>query len=296
MAREGKGVWPLPGALSTPKMRTVMAARSPILLISTDFDGTLVEHGNPAPFAPLLVEVLHVLRRHGVRWAINTGRTMPMLEEAMETFALPIQPDFALTSEREIFRPAPAGNGGWEDFGDWNERCARVHREFFAAAAPVLEEVLAFVQAETGARVIYDHQARGAAGVPELAGLVAQDEPEMDAIVRFLETLKARLPDLGYQRNTIYLRFCHAGYDKGVTLSELGRLIDVPPEARFAVGDHHNDIPMLNGVHAHHVACPSNSVGDVKQVVADAGGYVAAGGYSTGVIEALRYYCAELGL
>ena len=273
----------------------MIPARAPIRLISTDFDGTLVEHGNAAPFAPLLVEVLHALRRHGVRWAINTGRTMPMLAEALRTFALPIQPDFALTSEREVFRPA-AGGGGWEDFGDWNERCARVHREFFAGAAPVLEEAVAFLQAETGARTVYDQEARGAEGRPELAGLVAQDELEMDRIVRYLETLKSRLPELGYQRNTVYLRFCHAGYDKGVALSELGRLLDVPPEARFAVGDHHNDIPMLNGIHAHQVACPANSVGDVKQVVADAGGYVAAGGYSAGVIEALRHYCGELDL
>ena len=271
-----------------------MAAHAPIRLISTDFDGTLIEHGNPAPYAPLLVEVLHALRRRGVRWVINTGRTMPMLQEALEIFGLPIQPDFALTSEREVFRPASTGNGGWEDFGDWNERCARVHREMFAAARPVLEEALAYLQRHTGARAVYDERPRGGEGTPELAGLVAQDELEMDGIVRFFDTLKARLPELDYQRNTIYLRFCHAGYDKGVTLSELGRLIDVPPEARFAVGDHHNDIPMLTGVHAHHVACPANSVGAVKQVVAEAGGYVAGSGYSAGVIEALRFYWEDL--
>jgi hydroxymethylpyrimidine pyrophosphatase-like HAD family hydrolase len=275
-------------------MRTVMVAPDRILLISTDFDGTLIEHGNPAPFAPLLIEVLHALRHRGVRWAINTGRTMPMLREALETFALPIQPDFALTSEREVFRPSAAGDGDWEDFGDWNERCAQVHRRFFADAAPVLAEIVAFVEGETGARPVYDTEARGSEGVPELAGLVARDEPEMDVIVRFIEGLKTRLPDLGYQRNTIYLRFCHAAYDKGVALSELGRLIDVPPAARLAVGDHHNDIPMLNGIHAHHVACPANSVAAVKQVVAEAGGFVAASGYSAGVIEALRFFCAGL--
>ncbi len=274
-----------------------MTERTPIRLISTDFDGTLVEHDNPAPYAPLLIEVLHALRRQGVRWAINTGRTMPMLREALQTFGLPIQPDFALTSEREIYRPVPDGNGTeWEDYGDWNERCARVHRAFFAEAAPVFAEIVAFLQRETSARPIYDLQARGAEGIPELAGLVAQDEREMDGIVRFLETLKPRLPDLGYQRNTIYLRFCHAAYDKGVTLAELGRLLEVPPAARFAIGDHHNDIPMLTGAYAHYVACPANSVAAVKEVVSAAGGYVAGEGYSAGVIEALRFYCADLGL
>ena len=104
------------------------------------------------------------------------------------------------------------------------------------------------------------------------------------------------MPKFGYQRNTVYLRFCHADYDKGVALSELGRLIGVPPESIFAVGDHHNDIPMLTGVHARHVACPGNAIAAVKQVVAAAGGYVANEGYSAGVIEALRYFCTHVEL
>ena len=72
--------------------------RAPVRLISTDFDGTLVEHGNPAPFSPLLVEILTTLRGRGVRWAINTGRTLPWLVDGLQAFSLPIQPYFAITA------------------------------------------------------------------------------------------------------------------------------------------------------------------------------------------------------
>ena len=270
-------------------------APSPVQLISTDFDGTLVEHGNPAPFSPLLVEILHTLRARGVCWAINTGRSLSSLEEGLESFALPIHPDFVITTEREIFQPAANGHG-WEDFGPWNERCARLHTELFTAAAPMLAEVTTFVQKETGADLQYGRRTRRSHGTAEeIAGVVARDDSEMDRIVARLEAIRAQVPKFSYQRNSIYLSFCHADYDKGTALAELGRLLGIAAEGTFAIGDHQNDLPMLTGVHAHHVACPANSIDEVKRVVRSAGGYVAREAYSAGVIEALRFYCEDLG-
>ena len=269
---------------------------SPVLLISTDFDGTLVEHGNPAPFSPRLVQILHALRARGVSWVINTGRSLSSLEEGLESNALPIHPDFVITTEREIYRPATYGRG-WEDFGPWNERCARLHDELFATAAPLLAQVVSFVEKETAAELQYGRRTRRThhGSASELAGLIAHDNAEMDRIVALLDTLHARMPKFSYQRNSIYLSFCHADYDKGTALAELGRLIGVAAEATFAIGDHQNDLPMLTGMYARHVACPANSIDEVKRVVRAAGGYVAREGYSAGVIEALRFYCADLG-
>ena len=241
------------------------------------------------------MEILHVLRARGVRWAINTGRSLGSLEEGLESFALPIHPDFVITTEREIFRPAARGRG-WEDFGPWNARCARLHTELFATAAPLLAEVSAFVRRETAAELQYGRRTRRNQGaVDELAGIIAHDDAEMDRIVARLDALRAQVPKFSYQRNSIYLSFCHADYDKGTALAELGRMIGVAANGTFAIGDHQNDLPMLTGVHAHHVACPANSIAEVKRVVRAAGGYVAREGYSAGVIEALRFYCADLG-
>ena len=267
---------------------------SPVLLVSTDFDGTLVEHGAPTPFSPLLLEVFSALRERGVRWVINTGRSLASLEEGLESFALPIQPDFAITTERELFRPVQNGHG-WEDFGDWNTVCAHRHDALFAAAAPMLREVVAFVQRETGAELRYGRRTHGHEIADEPAGIVAQDDVEMDRIVALLDGLRGDLPEFSYQRNSIYLSFCHAAYDKGTTLAELGRLIGVEAGNTFAVGDHQNALPMLDGRHARHVACPGNSIERVKAAVRAAGGYVAHDPYSAGVIEALRFYCGGLG-
>ena len=148
---------------------------------------------------------------------------------------------------------------------------------------------------ETRAELQYGRRTRRNQGTTsELAGVVAQDNAEMDRIVARLDAVRARMPKFSYQRNSIYLSFCHVDYDKGTALAELGRLTGIPAEGTFAIGDHQNDLPMLTGVHARHVACPANSIEEVIRVVRAAGGYVARGGYSAGVIEALRFCCADL--
>ncbi len=271
---------------------------APVRLISTDFDGTLVEHGNPAPFSPLLVEILTTLRGRGVRWAINTGRTLPWLVDGLQAFSLPIHPDFAITAEREIHQPGANGHG-WRDLGDWNAVCARRHDELFTAAAPLLADIVRFVECETHADLRFARHADPRGGNPtrdprELSGLVATSDAEMDRIAGFVDGVRSQVPELSYQRNSIYLSFCHVAYDKGTTLAELGRQIGVGRESIFAIGDHQNDVPMLTGQHAGHVACPGNSIESVKATVRAAGGYVAEAGYSAGVIEALRHCCAEL--
>ncbi|HEX8489982.1 MAG TPA: HAD hydrolase family protein, partial [Chthoniobacterales bacterium] len=97
-------------------------------------------------------------------------------------------------------------------------------------------------------------------------------------------------PKFHYQRNMVYLRFCHADYHKGAALAELSRLLEIPREEIFAAGDHHNDISMLDGRYAQYPACPANAISAVKQAVTSAGGYVASKTYGAGVHEALLHF------
>src|SRR6266436_2137156 len=211
---------------------------SKIRLLSTDFDGTLVAHGTNSVLDHDCMEYVEKLQDDGVIWAINTGRSVDLLESGLSDFEFPIHPDFILTTEREVFRPGKNGEK-WEPFGDWNERCARDHAELFSSAESILAELVDFVTQKTKAQLLYHSQ--------ELEGLRAESDQEMDRIVEFIEETRAKEPKFNYQRNTIYLRFCHADYHKGAALAELARLIDVPRENIFAAGDHHNDISMLNG-------------------------------------------------
>jgi HAD superfamily hydrolase (TIGR01484 family) len=254
---------------------------SRIRLLSTDFDGTLVSHlGEPA-LDRRCMELIRELQDGGATWAINTGRSVDLLESGLANFEFQIRPDFILTTERDVFRPG--GNGEkWEPFGDWNDRCARDHAELFSSAQPVLAEVVDYVTQETKARLIYDSD--------RLEGLAAENEEEVEHIAKFIEQARAGHPKFDYQRNGIYLRFCHTDYHKGAALAELARLIEIPPDNIFAAGDHHNDISMLNGKVAAMSSCPANAIPDVQKAVRDAGGYVAQQQHGAGVHEALLHF------
>jgi HAD superfamily hydrolase (TIGR01484 family) len=256
-----------------------------IRLISTDFDGTLVSHDTQPVLDAECMQLIAELKRRGARWAINTGRSVQLLESGLLDFEFPVHPDFILTSERDVFRPSNNGGGNWEPFGDWNERVARDHAQLFSSAKSVLAEVVDFVTQKTRARLIYLDDA--------LEGLVAADEAEMDRIVQFVESTREKHPHFAYQRNTVYLRFCHCDYHKGAALAELARLIDVPRENIFAAGDHHNDISMLDGQFAAMPACPANAIPQVKEAVRSAGGYVAKDSYGAGVREALLHFMSR---
>jgi HAD superfamily hydrolase (TIGR01484 family) len=252
-----------------------------IRLLSTDFDGTLVNHEGAPPVSPALFETFADLRSQGAVWAVNTGRTLDHILEGLREYGFPAAPDFIVTTERHVFKPRKDG-GGWEDYGDWNQRCEEAHQELFSSARGLIEEIAAFVERETHGQLIYEN------AMP--AGLIASSEKEMDFIAARIDQTRGAHPALHYQRNTMYLRFCHVDYSKGAALGELARLLGISRNEIFAAGDHYNDIPMLDGRHARWVACPDNSTETVKETVRNAGGYVAQAGYSEGVIEALRHF------
>ncbi len=254
---------------------------SKIQLISTDFDGTIVSHASDPVFDRECMQLIAELQKEGTLWAINTGRSVGMLEEGLEDFAFPVLPDFILTSERDVFRPTARG---WEPYGDWNARCAQAHAELYESASSVLAEVVDYVDQKTKARVIYEAEGP--------AGLIATSEEEMDRLIQFIDRAKEKEPRFHYQRNTIYLRFCHADYHKGAALAELSRLTNIPPSSIFAAGDHHNDLSMLDGRYAAMPACPANAIAEVKESVRRAGGWVAEQETGAGVHEALRHFLA----
>ena len=252
-----------------------------IQLLSIDFDGTLVSRVSEPVLDAQCMELIRALQNAGALWAINTGRSVDLLESGLADFAFPIRPDFILTTERDVFRPGQNGEK-WEPFGDWNERCARDHAELFSSADGVLAEVVDFVTQQTKARLIYNSEG--------LEGLVAENDQEMERITEFIQQARADHPKLDYQRNTVWLRFCHTDYHKGSALAELARLLEIPREQIFASGDHHNDISMLDGKVAAMPSCPANAIREVQEAVRNAGGYIAQKDHGAGVYEALMHF------
>ena len=60
-------------------------------------------------------------------------------------------------------------------------------------------------------------------------------------------------------RNTIYFRFAHRDYTKGSALGAITRELGLGAQNCFAVGDHLNDLSMLNRSYAQQLTCPANA-------------------------------------
>jgi HAD superfamily hydrolase (TIGR01484 family) len=264
------------------RLSTTIFALTRIRLLSTDFDGTLVDHDAEPQVSPELFAALAALQREGVLWAVNTGRVLWHIESGLKEYKFPVEPDFVLTSEREVFHRSAEGK--WQDFGDWNTRCAADHDWLFSQASPLLADIHARFDREPWAHFEFDGD--------RMVGIVTETTEQMDGVCEFLERERLRVPGFNFMRNTIYLRFCHEAYSKGTALGELARLVGVGREAIFAAGDHYNDLPMLDGRFAQWVACPANACEAVKTAVRGADGYVAKGECSHGIVEALRYFGA----
>jgi len=248
-------------------------------LLSTDFDGTLIDYESDGTCLPELADALRAARARKTVWAVNTGRTLEHLDEGLHRFGAPIDPDYAIVNERYIFRAKP---NGWESLEPWNSRCRADHSNLWSLSGDIFRELARWCRPSKGVELVkVDGQ---------LEGLIASDETKMEEVVGFLSELRGAVPDFSWQRNSIYLRFAHRAYDKGSALIHLAGELEIPLAEVIAIGDHYNDLPMLDGGSAGQVACVTNAIDEIKSAVRAVGGYVAAGRAGLGAAEALGYF------
>jgi HAD superfamily hydrolase (TIGR01484 family) len=254
----------------------------PIRLLSTDFDGTLIGHEPDARTADALSSALQDLRRRGAVWAVNTGRQLWFALEGLEHAHLPHDPEFVLSSEKDIYRRV--GDGDWEAFGEWNAHTERRTINLLESARHILDAISVMSSTDKNVEILYENG--------RVAGLMTADTGTMDRIVDKIRALAVDVPEFSFNRNMVWMRFTHRDIHKGSALAELARLLGIPREEVLAIGDHHNDIPMLDGSAATMVACPANAVNEVKDVVRAANGYISPFAWGEGVADAIRHFSA----
>lgn len=254
----------------------------PIRLLSTDFDGTLIGHHPDAQTVRSLSGALTELRQQGAFWAVNTGRQLWFALEGLERAALPHDPEFVLTSEKDIYHRIEEGS--WEAFGDWNVRTERQTLALFERAAPVVRAIERLVATREGIELLYEND--------RLAGLMTADPGTMDQMADVVRELAVAVPEFSFNRNHVWMRFAHCDIHKGSSLAELSRLLAISRADVLAIGDHHNDLPMLDGSSAAMVACPSNAVREVQELVRRKGGYISPHPWGEGVADAIRHFSA----
>jgi hydroxymethylpyrimidine pyrophosphatase-like HAD family hydrolase len=248
------------------------------LLICTDFDGTIATHDDIPPFAPTFFEQIQALRKkRKVIWTINTGREWEGLSEALMRRECEIWPDWVILIERYIYR---VENQAVIPLQPWNTNCVKTHDKLFNENTLFFNSVEKKYKNSKAVQIIPDQ------GSP--FGLLTDTEKEADEVEVFLQSLLPKGMD--YVRNSTCFRFAHKDYNKGTCLSQLGEYLETSASQRFAIGDHLNDISMLQTLHAQYVACPSNATETVKLQIAKNKGYIATQPVHLGVVEALNHF------
>ena len=256
-------------------------------ILCFDFDGTLVDApSDPYEIARLEEFIVHMQKR-GAAWSINTGRTLYHTLDGLREHGFTLTPDYIIARECEIYHLNEFKR--WVDLGEWNRQCASDHKRFHKTHARFFKRLQKHIETEMrGAKFISDHV--------EPAGVTTRDMEEMGRVCEWIDAQRADWPELSYQRNDIWLRFNHDGYNKGTALLELRRLTGISAEFTFAAGDNYNDLPMLQPHVAHGIACPANAVPDISGHVSSLGGFVASEPATVGLIAAIEHYFYPDGL
>lgn len=251
-------------------------------LLCFDFDGTFIDPENSREIDTSLKTALNLAREKNAAIVINTGRSLIDATEGIYKCGMKILPDYIIALEREIYQPNRFKR--WIDLGKWNAKCRKDHIKLLKKQRKFIETIRIYVEKETKARWV--------ASQDEPAAIIASSEQEMDSICSHLDVqITQRRPKyLAYERNSIYLRFSHSEYNKGTAAIALGKMLEIPKEKTFVIGDNYNDLKMLNQEVAGMIACPQNSVPMVKEKVIGIGGYVATNSYGAGAAEALNHF------
>ena len=251
----------------------------PIQLLSTDFDGTIFAEFENPPIPPRLVSLIGDLQASGAKWVINTGRDMSSLMEALARSKIPIQPDYLVVVEREIYQHDGVR---YAPLTEWNIACDRDHAELFTQVQTEVSGLIDWVNARFRATVYADPYSPFC--------LIADNNGDADLIHARLDEFCVRFPKLTVVRNDVYARFSHVAYNKGTALAELTRRLRLTPDQVFAAGDHLNDLPMLKREFARWLATPANAIPPVKAVVRQQQGFVSQLLHGAGVAEGLEFH------
>lgn len=262
-------------------MKPLESPAKPGAILSFDFDGTLHNPAESPSVSPRLFQTLERLRREkGALWGINTGRSIAHVVEGLVEGRFPFSPDWVVAREREIWLPSALGR--WTPLEPWNKNCEKEQHRFFKDVKKTVDAIRHEVEENTGATWIEQP------GDP--AGLVARTEEEMAWIIGRVEALAAAEPLLGWQRNSVWLRFGHKKYQKGSSLAEVARHFGLGQAQTFAIGDSHNDFDMLSPDVSAMFACPANAVPDIREHVTSRGGHACLLSHSAGCVEAMEFF------
>lgn len=244
-------------------------------LISLDYDDTL-RSNNPAHPVPVeFFELMQAWRGLGVRWGINTGRTLPYLCEELLPHA-PFLPDFICTCERYAY--VAQEDGVLQPLREHNARCHEHNLMVRSRIRPVFHERLEMLRADNPAL-------KWIIAPADPLSVEAEDSATMDAIMENLADFLHSLEGVTAQRAGRYMRLADARYCKGTALQTVASLWGVPSDCLVLLGDGHNDLHAFRLFPQAFCGAPSTAHPDVLAYLQNCGGYISS---TPGVMEILH--------
>ena len=257
-----------------------------ILLVCLDFDGTIMAYDEETGHLhPQVIATLNKLSLLGVAWCTNSGREMEnqrSILDASRKKGLKHMPTALLCGESFIYR---LREGSYVSSEPWNS-AVRGHLKVFhqqvqSVLKPHMEDWKSRYQPTVYA-------------AEEYTTFLVGDEEEKPARLcdELQRCMAGAVPRGVVSRNGGWLVILPSHLGKGNVLRTYIGGVGFSPEDVLSVGDHFNDISMLDGAVVRHVGCPADAIPEVAQAVRNAGGWVASAKGPAGTVEVIEHFLA----
>lgn len=257
-------------------------------MLCMDFDGTIIRY-DPAPehLDPMIAEALNKLQRAGIPWIANSGRTfdgqLEILSHTARSWGLQHWPEAILHGECYIH--IRKGHE-YVSLDEWNQSA---YRNLLSVQDALRDGHKSRLDQIINAYAPHEVFFNETVAVFRMGG----EEHYRQAFMADLRELLADIPAADLIQNTEWISIIHQGVGKGNLIKGFMAHRGGNANEVLAIGDHGNDISMLDGSVTPFVACPGNSYEPTIHAVRRAGGFVANGPAAQGTLEALHHYFPE---
>jgi len=249
-------------------------------LIACDLDNTLMEK---VPIAPEIKDFIVKIRKKGIKFVINSGRSLKDILEILFQSRIPCSEGYpeAIISTHGAFIHYLKGNNYVED-EEWNkkkEKELEILRQEIGWKSKLWEKL---IEEKLKIKPVSKQIDQGIFRV----FFSSKEEAEK---VRQAITKESSFKYTTFLRNKHLLLATLSTAQKGYSLLRVTRHFNISPNQVLAIGDSHNDEDMLDGRYGFIPAAPSNADEEVKLLVKNNNGYVASLPEGKGVMEIVNF-------